>query len=352
MNWKILYKYIEGTCSRQELKQLGEWLQQNPANEDFFKTFIEHTNHREPAEFEADAQKAWKQFQNKHRNFSRPDQDTARFVLREIDKNPDPVLNKMEGGTHWYWYAAAIVAITVGLFYFTHKTANKSNNTSEVADRVIRTANGQRTNLILSDGTHITLNADSKLRIPKNYGHPKRMIYLNGEAFFQVTHDAEHPFTVVTAHAYVHDLGTKFNVMTYDTSKTVVAVAEGLVSMGRIKKGIPQKQLANISRNKLGVLKNKGSLIVSEIQNINDYMGWTEGKLVFHNTPFREVVQRLERWYDIKCRIEDPELYKRTLTATYDNMSMNEVLKVLSLSIHVSYHRQNGTILFQNDKKN
>ncbi|HKI44574.1 MAG TPA: FecR domain-containing protein [Balneolales bacterium] len=346
MNWKILYKYVEGTCSEKELEQLAFWLEESPANEDFFKTFIEQSDEQEIVDFEADVQVAWEKFKDGQEHF--PKSDPA--VYKTSDEKEDPVFERIHRGSNWYWYVAAAVILVAGLFFYSQKKQISSDKTAQVADREISTSKGQRTSLILSDGTRITLNAESKLTIPKDYGNKARTIYLDGEAFFEVRHDADHPFTVVTKHAFIRDLGTKFNVTTYDSSQTVVAVSEGSVSMGRARKGTPQKKLAELSKNKLGVLEDIGPVTVSDISDINDYTGWTRGELVFRKTPFKEVVRRLERWYDIDCKVKDPQLYQRTLTATYDQMSMSEVLQVLSISIHASYSRQDTTIIFE-DKK-
>ena len=346
MNWKILYKYIEGTCSEEELKQLAAWLKASPANEDFFETFIEKEGDLGRTDFETDAQAAWKKFKEKYGDF--PNTESAVFKIN--DEKDDPVFDRIHKSNSWYWYAAAAVLAVAALFFYTQKRPGQSVRTNEIASRVITTSKGQRTSMILKDGTHITINAQSRITIPSGYGDKNRTIYLEGEAFFEVRHDVNHPFTVVTKHAFIRDIGTKFNVTTYDTSKTIVAVSEGLVSMGRIKRGAPEKKLAELSKNKLGVLENQGEVMVSNITDINDYTGWTRGELIFRKTPFKEVVRRLERWYDIDCKVEDPELYHRTLTATYDKMSMTEVLKILSLSLHVSYTRQNSTIIFRDEK--
>lgn len=353
MNWKILYKYIEGTCSEEELRQLGLWLRENSANEDFFKTFIEQVDRQEYDDFEADAQFAWEKFRSRIGNRSQSDTSADNPFPSGIVGKRYPVMNKTRriGWWRWYYTAAAVMLITV-LVYWSKQVIITPKNTPELAARTIVTEKGQRTTLELGDGTRVIMNAESELKIPSDYGVKSRTIYLKGEAFFEVTHDKENPFMVVTNHTYVRDLGTKFNVKAYDTSRTEVAVSEGLVSFGKMDKGKPQTRLAEISPNKLGILKNSGTLTVSNISDINDYTGWTKGKLVFKKTSFPEVVKKLERWYDVDCQIDDPNLNQRTLTATYDQMSLGEVLRVLSLSMHVSYSRHNRTIIFENEKHN
>jgi ferric-dicitrate binding protein FerR (iron transport regulator) len=349
MNYQILYKYIDGSCSKEELAQLAKWLQEKPSNEDFFKTFIENAYKEKNIEFEADAQKAWREFQNKHIHKSNITSISGEHDLQKSGVKGYTAIDSVHKRNNWHWYyaAAAAMIIITALFYYFHSMVTPLNTGSQLAFQNITTSKGQRKTLELNDGTHIILNSDSKISIPKNYGHASRTIYLQGEAFFKVVHNKNHPFMVVANHTFVKDIGTQFNVMAYDSAQIIVAVKQGLVSFGKVKQGKPLKELGEISPNRMGVLENTGKFTLSNISDLNRYTGWTDGKLVFRNTPFKEVVKRLERWYDIDCKIEDPNLKNRTLTATYDNMSMDDVLKVLSLSLNINYEQHNKTIIFR-----
>lgn len=354
MNWEILYKYIKGNCTEQELRQLGQWLQEKPANEDFFKTFIEHWG-QEDEDLKEDAQAAWKRFKKKRNlHVSSGLEPISGTPPKKSRQHYSVDSRKVYKYGHWYWYssAAAALILFVALFFVVQHSSVSNESTDkgeEIATQEIVTSKGQRTNLKLSDGSQVMLNSESKLKIPDNYARESRTIYLEGEAFFEVDHDEKNPFVVITPQGYVKDLGTQFNVMTYNSNKIEVAVKEGLASMGEVEANSPQKELVELTPNKLGVLKNDEGLVVSDIEDMNVFTGWTEGKLVFKEMPFPEVVRRLERWYDIECVIEDSELTERTLSATYDNMPLNEVLEVLSISVRASYERNNRTIIFKSN---
>src|SRR5690625_5825796 len=100
-------------------------------------------------------------------------------------------------------------------------------------------------------------------------------------------------------------------------------------------KGVPQKEIVEITPNKVGILKAVGGLTVADIENMDKYVGWMEGRLVFQETPFPEVAKRLERWYDIEFEIESvsEDVMERTLTATLDNMPMRDGLQVQVLFV-------------------
>lgn len=354
MSWKILKKYIQGRCSEQELRELGKWLQEDPANEDFFKTFIEYWDREEHAEFEADAQAAWQQFKKRNKL---PSSSPPTGGVPPLKRSSSSINYSQEvrsrGHRYWFSIAAAAVILFTTLYFTSQQwlRANEQNEHTEIAAQEITTDRGQRTNLRLSDGSLVTLNAESRLEIPENYGESSRTLYLEGEAFFEVEHDKQHPFVVITPRGYVKDLGTQFNIMAYDSSRIEVAVKEGLASLGKLKEGNLQKELVELTPGKLGVLKKIGGLTVSDITNMAKFTGWTEGKLVFRETPFPEVVRRLERWFNIECIVEDADLKERTLTATYSDMPLEEVLEVLSISVRASYEREKRTVTFRDNQK-
>ncbi|MDR8393345.1 FecR domain-containing protein [Aliifodinibius sp. S!AR15-10] len=358
MNWKILYNYIEGKCDEEELRQLGVWLNKNQANEDFFISFVEEWGEKEAIEFDTDARAEWDKFREKNLETDSGNEsggDSSDFLGQVIGT---PEANRRSNRTNvLYWsYASAAVVLLLIALVFVVRQFNFSDSTTpkqQESYQEITTVRGQRTNLKLSDGSKVVLNSSSTLRIPENYGKGTRTLYLEGEAFFEVRHDEENPFLVVSHQTYTKDLGTQFNVTAYDSSSIEVAVREGLVSMGKVVEGSPQKEIVELTPGKLGVLKEVGGLTVSDVEYMDTHFGWAEGKLVFRNTPFQEVIERLERWYDIECEIKGPVnmLNKRTLTATYDGMPMSEVLKVLSVSMDVSYTRQGRDIIFNDTRE-
>jgi len=353
MNLEILYKYVEGTCSEKELEKLALWLKENPANEDFFKTFIEQLTRQKDDDMELDARVAWKSFK---KNYGIPaDAEDAPLVETyftgdKIKQFPSTERKRKRGNLYWVFTAvAAMIIIASASFIVKRVTFNRQQKQADrkVAYQKVTTSRGQRTNLTLSDGTRVVLNSESTLQIPENYGRSTRKVILDGEAFFTVKHNPKNPFTVLTHHAYVKDIGTKFNVLAYDSAMTEVAVTEGMVSMGNTEKHKEYAESGKVAQNKVGIMKESGVFKISSINDISRYTGWTEGKLVFRKTSFPEVAKRLERWFDLKCEIKDPQLKSRTLTATYDKMPLSEVLKVMSLSLHVTYSHHNRTIIFK-----
>jgi ferric-dicitrate binding protein FerR (iron transport regulator) len=351
MTWDILSKYIKGTCSAEELRQLQDWLKADGANEDFFQSYVK--SEKEVPEIEADeVHKAWEQLKKTHLNHNKSIEG-----LCETDSMPG---NSWwtPSGQKWLILSSAAVLVllfTVAAVFMLQRKGyfDSQNATKKISYRTVATQKGQQTDLRLKDGTKIKLNADSRLRVPENYGTKRRVVYLQGEAFFKVVHNEKIPFSVKTGSLMIRDVGTQFDVSAYDTTNISIAVKEGAVSVGKISQRHPDsvQHLGELGKNKAGVFGQNGTFSISTIQNMSIFTGWTKGEFVFRDTPFSEVVQRLERRFNIEGKIADPKLKKRTLTATYEDLSLEQILNVLSVSLHITYKHVHNKIVF-NDKLN
>lgn len=345
MNWEIVNRYLENKCSQKELKQLQDWLKRDAANEDFFQTILEEWESKPDKEV-SDIQREWILFKRSHLN-NGP-------IIKDVERNTYK-RNRIWGGEKRHkWLMLAAAAVVVGLAFigvFSFQNANYRSDqeaSSKISYRTIITQKGQQAELRLSDGTDIILNAASKLRIPNNYASAKRVVYLQGEAFFKVAHNEAMPFTVKSGELVIQDVGTKFNVSTYDSTNVSVAVKEGAVSVGKVivDKTDSVKHLVQLDGGKVGFFDENGTKSVSAIQNMSLFSGWTEGKLVFRDTPFIDVVKQLERRFNVNGKILGKMLKQRTLTGTYSHLTLNQILKVLSVSLHVSWQRHHNTIIF------
>lgn len=351
MDWNILEKYLYGACSKEELRKLSEWLSESPANEDFFSSFIESFHNEDHISIEADAREAWERFKEKKISSSNKKEISSQNKTSSLKKRVG--VSRSRKKRFWGLSVAATLALVFSILFVAeyYTDAPKGVEDEAIGKKEITTTKGQRTNFKLKDGTKVILNSDSKLSIPENYGAESRMVYLRGEAFFDVEHDETHSFVVSTPQGYIKALGTQFNITAYDSVKTEVALKEGLISVGRTERGELKESLAKLTPHKLGVLTQEDGMIVSDIEDMSAFTGWTEGKLVFDSTSFSKVVQQLERWYDVEIDIADPKLAQRTLSATYDNMPLHEVIKVLSASLQMSYEWEGKTITFKDDSK-
>ena len=230
------------------------------------------------------------------------------------------------------WAATLVVAVSLGAWWRSTRR-EASVEPPPPAERVYRTARAQRAVVRLADGSEVTLNADSRLRIPGDFGKAERELYLEGEGFFDVVHDSTAPFIVRTARGVTRDLGTKFSVRAYpdDARKPLaVVVAEGAVSIA----GETGRDSLVLRAAESGYLTADGELRAEHGIDVRALLGWTEGRLEFRNVPLREIVPVLARWYDADVQIGDASLREYPITATLTGERFSEAIESIARVIN------------------
>jgi ferric-dicitrate binding protein FerR (iron transport regulator) len=198
--------------------------------------------------------------------------------------------------------------------------------------KTLKTGNGEKLEVLLSDGSTVTMNNGSEIKFLENFHDDKREIILTGEAFFSIKKDGR-PFVIKTENAVTMVLGTKFNVWARE-NETRVIVKEGKVSLA--DNIIPE--------HKVFLEKNQTSTVVgdsqpTEIENINaDYsLGWMDGKIVFNNTAMEEVLDELQRHFNKTIKMSNVQTNDLTLTGKFDNEEIDSVLAKICLALDLKY---------------
>lgn len=190
-----------------------------------------------------------------------------------------------------------------------------------------------RTQFSLPDGTTGWLSSNSSVRYDVDFSRT-RHVTLSGEAFFDVAKDVRRPFQVKADEMIVTVSGTRFNIASYDNENIVeVVLEEGEVIC------------YNKAINKSLTLKPNDYLLFDKIQNnfkvetvqAEKYSSWKEGKLVFRNDALEVIARRLERWYNIEVEVRGEITNHNGLWATFVDENLEEVLRLLKLSLPVNY---------------
>lgn len=272
MDKDILYKFFDRRATATEKKEIEQWLKESQENQgvlfaerEFFTAMILSGKLREKEKVGKDGKKQYK------RTFQ------YQTILRELGK------------------IAAIIAITVttGLLFL--------QKNGEEAMHTITVPSGQRANLTLPDGTKVWMNAKTEIQYPGIFSKSKREIRLNGEAYFEVSHNARQPFIVHTNKCSIEVLGTKFNVEDYADSKDFsTALMEGSVKVSDNKQ---DKNTLILSPDQLVTFKN-GKLTAKDITDY-EYYRWREGLVCFKNVEFEQLMHRFEKCYGVQIVIEN-----------------------------------------------
>lgn len=177
-------------------------------------------------------------------------------------------------------------------------TADESKKNMEIAYNIINVPRGGDFRLVLSDGTQVAINAESKLRYPIRFDSISRNVYVSGEAYFKVAHDASRPFRVHTSKGVVEVLGTEFNVRDYAEEKKVeTTLAEGSVAYRTVGQG--RVKLTMYLKPGYQVVDDGNKLEKKQV-DIERIISWKDGKYTFYDKTLEELMAYLERTYDVE----------------------------------------------------
>ncbi|HEX5024629.1 MAG TPA: FecR domain-containing protein [Agriterribacter sp.] len=258
--------------------------------------------------------------------------------------------------------AAAAVVLAVALF-----AVNYFNTGKPASSKTFVTAYGERKNIQLPDGSVVNLNAGSKIEIKENFGVTDRHVYLQGEAFFDVKHDAKLPFIVHTTAMDVKALGTAFDVKAYSNEKTTeTSLIRGLVEVTlkendnrvlllhpneKVKWEQPVEETgaahSSLVKKKEpsdmtdGLMKK---LVATDRGDIKE-IAWKENKLIFEDDALGDIAILLERWYGAKIEFEDDAIKNYRYTGTYEKEDLGTVLDFMKESKHFNFKMERGETL-------
>jgi ferric-dicitrate binding protein FerR (iron transport regulator) len=233
-----------------------------------------------------------------------------------------------------YMKAAAILLLPLiilgGLVYSYLGRQEKTTTDLEVTSTIYAPM-GARVSFNLPDGTKGMLNSGSQLSYSMPFFNDRR-VDLEGEAWFDVSHDEMHPFEISTGNSTVRVQGTSFNVSAYPAENYVeVVLLDGKVEF------VPNKGDKEITILPSERLVFQNGNIHKSITDPTKYNSWTKGKLVFRGDPMAEMARRIERWYNVKIILADRELEKYSFRATFEDDKIEDILRFLSMTSPINY---------------
>lgn len=235
--------------------------------------------------------------------------------------------------------AAAAVLLMVGLGYLFLKP-HPEPAVPALQQLTLNTNGGEQKKITLTDGTEVILNGKSKLRYTDGFAANKREVYLDGEAFFNVTHDATRPFFVHTSKLRVQVLGTSFNVRAYGTDKrSAVSVASGKVGVI----GVASHKVFMLLPGQRVACNHKGAFKRDSVA-VDDILGWQKGVLSFKQETMQDIAPVLERYYNVNIKISNHRVSEKQITANFNRKTLPQVLAILSQTAGFKYSMSNTEI--------
>ena len=194
---------------------------------------------------------------------------------------------------------------------------------------------GQKLSIQLSDGSRVILNSSSKLVYNDFFGSDERVVYLEGEAFFEVNRDTLRPFKVITGSISTTALGTSFNVNSFSQNKAIeIALVTGKVLIE--EQSSTERSVLLIPGEMATFNKQAGDLSKSKF-NIRDLTGWKDGIIVFRNARYGQVIEKLERWYGVEISEDRIPMKDWNFTGTFENENLENLLNTLQFEYEFTY---------------
>ncbi|MBO9611908.1 MAG: FecR domain-containing protein [Dyadobacter sp.] len=323
--WPLIAKYLAGECSPEEKLAMEWWLE-------------EYDNLLRFRQIEA----AWKQEKE-------PESDPAFNLDSGLSKlhakmaEQESLFEEEVGERPRYfkissWMAAAGILLATGLGYLWVNRQHEGHNTTRVAMETKTSGSKEIVSVELSDGTQVWLNKNSKLEYPKTFDGDERQVYLQGEAFFEVVPNPEKPFIVKSEKISTRVLGTSFDVKAYNGDETAsVSVATGKVEVSKeIEEGEPVR-ITQLTPEQELVINTKKDETYINIVSVANIAPWHLGQLVFRDNTYDEVMQALQERFGKKIVFKSNIGKCRVMASFNSNASLNDVLKLLSMSNSFDY---------------
>lgn len=333
----LLHKYIQNTATKTELDEFWT-LMATLSDNDLVQLDLQNLwNQKKEGDPSAEVNwdKAYQLLQQK-------------IEAQEIDYTRK--ITAVKRRQYFFITAAASLMVCVAILAWKlseRSTVNEPQKTILASTDKIKQHRHQT--ISLPDGTKVTLNENSKLDYPPAFNQSTRDVYLTGEAFFDVKHDAAKPFLVHTGKFITKVLGTAFNIKAYPAEKEMSVT----VTRGRV-----QVQ-SDSTKKTLGVLSAGDQLVIDKISigtsytkaNVEKVLEWKVSDMVFDNATVDEASIALSNRFDVEFHFQNELLRRCRFTADFSNDSLKQSLDVICTLINANWKRDNNSSIIQMNGK-
>lgn len=321
----LIVKYLNRQSNQHEIAELQSWISESEENQRYF----------------IETQYLWNHTGVKNK----PDIDTAfqNFKNRLQEERPVKLRSRLARLYPVLRYAAILlIAFVLGgmSYYFINGYQVNKNDSKQYS---IYVPYGAKTRVELPDKSVVWLNAGSTLSYKQSFDKKARNVYLKGEGYFEVKHNASRPFIVHANQASIEDLGTEFDVKAYPEDTDLnVTLLKGSIQLTTIYK--PGKPLL-LKPNQSAIINKLQKNVVVKPVVADNAAAWTQGKILFNDVLFGNIVRRLERDYNVKIVVKNPKLNKLRFIGDFQNaQSIGEILDIMTANNDFHYKRNKNVI--------
>lgn len=242
-------------------------------------------------------------------------------------------------------YAAAILLIvgisgTIGFFVST-SVSNSNTKFTEIS-----VPKGERSTVILPDGSTVLINSNSQLKFASSFNSGKRKVMLSGEAYFNVTHDKSHPFIVETSSLQIEVLGTKFNISSYPNDQLSTTFLES----GKVRISSANAENVILSPNEAFVFNKFSQKSEKIVMNDKRLMDWTKGVMTINGETIGELAKKIERRFNVTITFMDNAVKEHVYTGSIKDEDLNTVLEAIKFASSIEYERKGNQIILSSSE--
>lgn len=315
--------YLANESSDEERSALEAWISEKEDNRRFFDK----------------VKKVWQASEVCTDNFCPNVEAAWQKVKQATDKVRPLHVEEQKVGVdnrQWIPYAASVALLLTALVgWWSMKDTHFVQKLSFQNETVEANQKGQ---VVLADGSKVWLNSNTRFYYPKSF-EGERVVYLEGEAYFEIAKDEEKPFVIYSGKSVTEVLGTSFNVNT-EADAVTVTVASGRVAF--YPEGNKESQVV-LEKGEAGHFMNKK---VSKTRNEDvNYLSWQTGVLTFENASLSAVAKALSRHYGTEVAIDGEASESCRLTSSFKNQTLDEVLELIRLTLDIEIKKEKERIL-------
>ena len=357
----LIVRYLKKEASEKEKKKLFEWIYSNSEHEKFYYTLkdIWETSRYNKIAGEASSGSEWE-----------------KFAIKAIETESGHYIRRQENARRIsrIIQIAAVLILAIAFGFLLKSILPPGQELVSV-----NVPYGAKTNLELPDGSKVWVNSGSKLTYPSDFKGKEIDLTLDGEAYFDIAHNPKRRISVHTSTITIQVLGTTFNVRSYSDEEMVEAtLLKGLISItgevgnkviepvvlkpneqARLIKGEQKISVGEITNDlktgdKLQSIEKKETaskpvLQISEKVDVEPVTSWKDNKLIFKSERFESLAKEMERWYDVEINITNESLKDARYTGSFDNETIEQAMKALSMSLPFTYTIEKNKInVFKN----
>lgn len=313
--YELIARYLAGECNEDEKLQVQEWSRLHP-------------------DLMAEISDIWQQIPSDEFN---PDVEQALLHVSdriEVKKKSFPKRLFM-----WAGSAAAVILLFVSIIGIRHWSA--SENIFQNTLLTLNTNEKETLEYTLPDGSKVWLNQSSILRYPETFAADLREVYLEGEAFFDVSPDVEKPFVIHANNTLTQVVGTSFGLRAVkDGDEVIVTVSTGIIRFSTEE----NSESIEIRQGEQGICEPKQRRLEKNADPDPNLLAWKTRTLVFRQTPLLEVAAVIEDVYHTPISVDD-SVAGLQLTSTFDQLSLEEVIRIIEMTLQIENRTERSGIL-------